>query len=156
MLPYLEEIAREKAGIDSEGFLQIIAISQSFPGAMGINGAGIIGYRLGGWKGAILAITLIAAPGVICAAVLFYTIGWLSSFAWFSAILTMLKAALIGIIIGMVLNLGTKSIRGLKEIAMALLAFLLFFFYKINPVFLLAGAGFLGLMVLKPARDLEK
>ena len=34
MIPYLEEIARQQLGSDSDEFLQIIAMAQSFPGAM--------------------------------------------------------------------------------------------------------------------------
>ncbi|NLB18384.1 MAG: chromate transporter, partial [Syntrophomonadaceae bacterium] len=62
MIPFLEEIARNQADIDGEEFLQLMGIAQTFPGAMGINTAVIIGYRMGVVKGAIASLIGVTLP----------------------------------------------------------------------------------------------
>ena len=107
MIPYLEEIARQQLGSDSDEFLQIIAMAQSFPGAMGINAAAIIGYRMGGWMGAATGVLGVTIPGVICASGLFILLVLAAESSWLDIATTALKAAVVGIILGMAINLET-------------------------------------------------
>lgn len=149
MIPYLEEIARDQAGVDQEGFLQIMVLAQTFPGAMGINGAAIIGYRLDGWKGALLAVIGVTIPGVLFATALFYVAGSLYHALWFKDVLQALKAAVVGIVLGMVVNLGRTGWVNWRQIAVGILAVLVFYYLKVNPVFILMGAGLLGYFFLR-------
>jgi chromate transporter len=148
MLPYLEEIARAQ-GIESEDFLSIVSIGQSFPGAMGINVAAIIGYRMQGWVGSLLAILGVLIPSMISAGVLFYLLGMVSHISWIKVILTVLKAAMVGVILAMALNLGQKSWIGTNQIVIGLAALMVFYFMKINPIFLLLGGGVSGYFLLQ-------
>ncbi|MGE5372982.1 MAG: chromate transporter [Solirubrobacterales bacterium] len=154
MLPYLEEIAGRELGLDSGEFLQIVAIAQAFPGAMGVNGAAILGYRMGGWSGALLAITGVTLPSVLFATLLFYGLTLLGQYPLYYEVLKALKAALIGIIFGMVLKLGRKSWNGPQGFALgaaALAAFLL----EVNPIFILISGGFLGYLLLREVETEE-
>lgn len=153
MIPYLEEIALEELSIDSEGFLQIMAIAQAFPGAMGINTATIIGYRMGGWIGAFLAMLGVTVPGILFAAALFYVASSLYQAVWFKDLLQALKAAVVGIILGMVVNLGRKSWLGWRELLIGLTAVLVFYYLKINPALILLGGGIAGYFLLKPREN---
>ncbi|HHY91151.1 MAG TPA: chromate transporter, partial [Clostridiales bacterium] len=47
-----EEVVRKKKWIESEEFLDIIALAQSLPGALAVNSATYIGYRIFGFTGA--------------------------------------------------------------------------------------------------------
>ncbi|MGE5415414.1 MAG: chromate transporter [Acidobacteriota bacterium] len=153
MLPLLEEIARDQAQIDSDGFVQIVAISQTFPGPLGINAAGILGYRIGGWMGAVLAILGIAIPSFMCAAALFYFLGSVAKYKYLQDALQALKAALVGVVFGMVANLGRKSWSGVIECMIGIAAVLLFYFCRVNPIWLLIGGGFLGLILLSHRQE---
>lgn len=153
MLPLLEEIAREQAQIDGDNFVKIVAISQTFPGPLGINTAGIIGYRIGGLKGAVLAILGIAIPSFICAAALFYFLGSVANYKYLQDAMQALKAALVGVVFGMVANLGRKSWSGIIESMIGIAAVLLFCFFKTNPLWLLIGGGTLGLLLLSKRQE---
>jgi len=150
MLPYLEEIARREIGVDSEEFLRIMALAQSFPGAMGINGAAIIGYRMGGWKGALASVAGVTVPSVICASLLFYLLSALSSSPWFIIGTKSLKAAVVGIILAMSVNLAHRSWRGLRPVLIGLTALLLFYRLPVSPILILLGAGICGYFFLSP------
>lgn len=147
MIPFLEEIARNQADIDGEEFLQLMGIAQTFPGAMGINTAVIIGYRMGGVKGAIASLIGVTLPSVICATGLFYFLLILQGVFWIEAAMTALKAAIVGIILAMAIHLGRRAWQGsLGWMAIAVLAMLSFYQFQINPVFILMGAGMAGLL----------
>lgn len=155
MLPMLQEIAQKEAGIAEEDFVKLIAISQTFPGPMGVNAAAIIGYRIGGWVGALLAILGVSLPGLFWASLLFYFLRWMSGTAWMTTFLGLMKAAVVGVILGMAVNLGRKSWPGLREAAIGLIAFLVFYIYHFNPVFLLAGGAIAGYLLLKGEEEVR-
>jgi|GEM_PF-1677411 len=147
MIPFLEEIARTQADIDGDEFLQIVGIAQTFPGAMGINTAVIIGFRMGGFKGAIASLLGVTVPSVICATGLFYFLLILQGVFWIEAAMTALKAAIVGIILAMAIHLGRRSWHGsFGWMAIAVLAMLCFYQFQLNPVFILLGTGIIGLL----------
>ena len=150
MLPYLEEIARENAGIDNKGFLKVLALAQSFPGAMGINVAAIIGYRIGGLKGTIAGVLGVTIPGVLCASGLFYLLLTVAEASWFATGTKVLKAAVVGIILGMVVNLISRSWKKRGAILIGVAAALLFYQLQVSPILILLGAGLLGSLFLSP------
>lgn len=151
MLPYLEEIARKQLGIDSEEFLQVVAVAQSFPGAMGINTAAIIGYRMGGAKGTLAGVLGVTVPSIICASALFFLLLSVAETTWLGMGTRALKAAVVGIVLGMAVNLAHRSWRGYKPILIGLAAMLLFYQLQVSPVYILIGAGILGYIFLSSA-----
>jgi len=148
MLPYLEEIARQQLEIDSEEFLHIMATAQSFPGAMGINTAAIIGYRMGGWTGTVAGVLGVTIPSIICASGLFYLLLSVADTSWLGAGAKALKAAVVGIILGMAVNLANRSWRGHRALLVGLVSMLLFCQLQISPLIILLGAGILGYLFL--------
>lgn len=63
MIPLIEtEVVDKRHWIEKEEFLDIIVISQTFPGALAINSSTFIGYKIGGILGAILALIGVVLP----------------------------------------------------------------------------------------------
>lgn len=57
MIPLIErEVVSSKHWIGKDEFTDIIVISQSFPGAMAVNTSIFIGYKISGFKGAVVAL----------------------------------------------------------------------------------------------------
>ncbi len=57
MIPLIEEeVVNKNSWISKEDFLDILVISQSFPGALAVNCSTFIGYKIGNLPGAILAL----------------------------------------------------------------------------------------------------
>lgn len=66
MLPIMErEFVETKGWIEKEDFVDIIAVSQSFPGVLAVNASTFIGKRLFGFPGALLALLGVALPSII-------------------------------------------------------------------------------------------
>lgn len=64
-LPFLQEIIHKYGWITSEELLNMIAISESTPGPIGINMATFVGYKTEGILGGLLATVGIVTPSLI-------------------------------------------------------------------------------------------
>ncbi|MEW8956813.1 chromate transporter [Clostridium sp.] len=57
MIPLIEkEVVASRKWISQEEFSDIITLSQSFPGALAVNASIFIGYKIGGFLGAVFAL----------------------------------------------------------------------------------------------------
>ncbi|WP_462410859.1 chromate transporter [Neobacillus sp. Marseille-QA0830] len=66
MIPLIErEIVEKRNWLESEEVTEVFALSQSVPGAVGINSASFIGHRVGGIKGALAAMIGVSLPTFI-------------------------------------------------------------------------------------------
>lgn len=64
-LPFLQDLIEKYGWITAEELLNMIAISESTPGAIGINTATFIGYNTAGLMGAIIATIGLVFPSLI-------------------------------------------------------------------------------------------
>lgn len=64
-LPFLYEMSEKTGWFSQHDILDMIAISESTPGAIGINMSTYVGYLTAGVPGGILATIALAAPSVI-------------------------------------------------------------------------------------------
>ncbi|OFI05464.1 putative chromate transport protein [Clostridium acetireducens DSM 10703] len=76
MIPLIEkEVVDNKNWVNKEDFLDILVISQSFPGALAVNTSLFIGYKIGGFIGALLALlgTILPSFFIILTIALFFS-----------------------------------------------------------------------------------
>ncbi len=64
-IPFLQELAYKYDWYTTQELVDMIAISESTPGPIGINMATYVGYKVGGIPGGIVAVAGIVAPSVI-------------------------------------------------------------------------------------------
>ncbi|PID82280.1 MAG: chromate transporter [Clostridiales bacterium] len=66
MIPLIEEeIVERKAWVEQEDILNIFAVAQTIPGAIAINTATMVGYKLKGKRGAVAATFGVVLPSFI-------------------------------------------------------------------------------------------
>ena len=125
----------------------ILAIIYSMPGAIGVNSALNIGYKLGGKRGAACALAGVLIPPV--AIILFITTfvemlknSPLTSYAFIS-----IRAAVTVFIICTVGNIIKKTFRSWKDIIIGLFAFLAVEFVDLPAVYVVAACGLLGMLM---------
>lgn len=59
------EVVDRRHWIEEEDFMDMIAIAQSAPGVIAVNAAIFIGWKIGGWKGLVLALLGAVLPSFI-------------------------------------------------------------------------------------------
>jgi len=132
--------------IDEEEMLDLVAIAQSAPGPIAVNGAIVIGYKLAGVPGLLVSILgTVTPPFVILSIVsLFY-----SAFRenlYIAMMLEGMQAGVGAVIASVVYDMGEGIVRGKKYISILImvLSFIAVYFLKISAVYIILACGVLG------------
>ena len=150
MIPLIEEeVVVNKGWISKEEFWDILVVSQSLPGALAVNTSVFLGYKIGGFIGAMVALLDVILPSfliILIIAVFFmkfrdnYYVN--AAFKGITAAVPML--VLIGAIS---LSKGLeKNIRTLITIIVGIIALA---FFNIHPVLVIIISGLYGVIFLK-------
>lgn len=136
-----------KTGILShQQLLDALAVGQSTPGPI-LTVATFLGYVLGGHIGAVAATAGIITPCVMLASVLHPYVRKARSYRWSAAFLDALILAVIGLILGVCVDLGRQVFTQPTAIALGLFALWAAAVWKISPVLLVFAAALLGLIL---------
>ena len=135
--------------IDEEEMLDLIAIAQSSPGPIAVNGAIVIGYKLCGFPGILVSVLgAIIPPFVILTAVSMAYDAFRQNFV-IQSMLSGMRAGISAVIISVVWDMGAGIVKEKDPLRLAimLLAFLANYVLKIPVIVIIlcaAGAGFLS------------
>ena len=108
--------------------------------------ATFIGYLVGGWQAALVATLGIFAPSFIFVAVVYPLVPRLRASPWTRSFLDGANAAAIGLMAGVVWQLGTTSIVDGLTIGLLVIAAALLIRFKVNSAWLVVGGGAVGLV----------
>lgn len=132
--------------ITEEELLDIAAIAQSTPGAIAVNIAVLVGYRILGKKGALISCIGTILPPLILLSVIsnFYTI--IRDNQIINSVLRGMEAGVAAIIINLVLEMthAVFSNRNTLLSFMIPLSFILSFFLQINVIFIIIGSALIS------------
>ena len=111
VVPYLRgSLVTKRHWVDDKEFVEMLSISQSLPGLNATNMAILVGEKLHGALGSIVAILGICLPG----AALMYVVGMFyrihGDHVWVTAALKGVAAAAVGLILSTVVGLSEKSL----------------------------------------------
>lgn len=125
--------------IDEEEMLDLIAIAQSSPGAVAVNGAIVVGYKLCGIPGVFFSILGAIIPPFLIISIIsgFYTIFQKSTIV--QALLIGMRAGVGAVIVSVVWDMGTGIIKQ-KKVSSILIMFTAFtanYYFKINIVLII-------------------
>lgn len=135
--------------IDEKEMLDMTAIAQSAPGAIAVNAAILVGYRLAGIKGALITILgTILPPLIILSVISQFYIAFKES-AIINAILKGMNAGVAAVVADVIVKMGKNIIdeKSIFSILVMLLAFVAVFFFDINIILIILICGISGLTV---------
>lgn len=137
-----EGVVFQYGWFDQSEFLDLFAISRASPGP-GSMLITLIGWRLAGWIGALVATFAIFLPSSILCYLVYRTTNLSRGRRWFRILRTGLAPIGTGLVIAGVISIMRVSGAGILGLAMAFCTFaLLLLWSKLPvPVLLLAGAG---------------
>ncbi|WP_292208956.1 chromate transporter [Butyrivibrio sp.] len=132
--------------IDEEEMLDYVAIAQSSPGPIAVNGAIVIGYKICGIPGIAVAVFgAIIPPFVILTVVsAFYTI--FKTNPYIQSLLFGMKAGVSAVIVSVVWDMafGIVKKKDLLLIIVMILSFVLNYYFKVNAVLLIFASLIIG------------
>lgn len=134
--------------IDKDEMLDLVAIAQSAPGAIAVNGAIVVGYKLAGLVGVVTAVVAtIIPPFTIITLISFFYEAFRSN-VWIALLLEGMQAGVAAVIVSVVLQMG-KEITDSKNpwlIAGMFIAFVANFVFNVNVVLIILTAAAIGLV----------
>ena len=137
--------------IDEDEMLNLIAIGQSSPGAIAVNTAILLGYRVGGIRGALLSILGTSLPPLVIITIISLFYVEFKSNIIIALLLKGMQAAVTAVIIDVVINLAIGIIRDKKAIQLIIMisAFIATYVFKINVAYIILTCIFIGLIYSK-------
>lgn len=125
--------------IDDDEMLDMVAIAQSSPGPIAVNGAVIIGYKLEGIAGVFSAVLgAVLPPFVILTVISMFYSAFRNLFV-VQSLLTGMKAGVSAVILSVVYDMAAGVVKGKDRvnIGVMILAFIATYFGKVNVVFVI-------------------
>lgn len=157
MVPIMEdEIVHKRHWIDEKEFIDILAVAQSFPGALAINTSIYVGYKLRKYSGAVVACLGLVLPPLIIisgAAALILRYG---QSPLVQTVFMGIRPAVAGLIAAAVFRLQKKLDKNVFNIAMAVAAFIVVAILGVHPIGVILSAGFIGYAVMRWVRGGDK
>lgn len=132
--------------IEENEMLDLVAIAQSAPGAIAVNGAIVVGYKLAGIAGVMVAILGTVIPPFLTLSILSVFYQAFRSNYVVSQMLEGMQAGVGAVIASVVFDMGEPIIKEKDILSILILAgaFIASYMWKINVVFIILFCGVLG------------
>jgi chromate transporter len=112
VVPYLRgSLVSKRQWLSDKEFVELLSISQSLPGLNATNMGILVGEKLGGAPGAIVALLGVCLPGGLLMFIVGIVYRAHGDYAWTTAALKGVAAASVGLILATVVELSRRSLE---------------------------------------------
>ena len=154
-VPFLFDISAKTGWFTASELANMIAISESTPGPIGVNMATYVGFKTAGILGGVVATLGLATPCVIIILIVAQILARFRNNPLVETVFTYLRPAVIGLILFALWQLvpltflgADRNILILPVIAFAVLLFCLLKFKKIHPIVWIGVGAVFGIIAL--------
>ncbi|MEA4894211.1 MAG: chromate transporter [Oscillospiraceae bacterium] len=132
--------------IDENEMLDLAALAQSSPGAIAVNAAILVGWRVCGLAGMFVAVLGTILPPMLILSVISFFYAAFASNRYVSFVLKGMQAGVAAVIFDVVCDLGGNVIKekSIQSIAIMIIAFSVTFFLKINVIYIIIATALIG------------
>ena len=134
--------------IDENEMLDLTAMAQSSPGAIAVNAAILVGWRVGGFLGMLTAVIGTVIPPIAIISIISLIYSAFASNVYVALVLKGMQAGVAAVILDVVCSLGSKVIKqkSVVQIAVMVLAFAATFVFDINVIYIILAAAVIGVV----------
>lgn len=132
--------------IDDNEMLDLVAIAQSAPGPIAVNGAIVVGFKLAGVLGLLLAIMGTVIPPFVILSVISLFYEAFKSNIWVSLMLSGMQAGVGAVIASVVYDMGKDVVKEKNAVSIVIMlaAFLAVYVAGVSVVYVILICGCLG------------
>ena len=132
--------------IEEEEMLDLIAIAQSSPGAIAVNGAIVVGYKLAGMIGAATAILATILPPFLILSILSVFYNAFQDNFLVSQMLNGMQAGVGAVIASVVFDMGSGIVKEKDPFSLVIMtgAFLAACVFEVNVIYVVIASGLIG------------
>ncbi len=134
--------------IEEDEMLDLVAIAQSAPGAIAVNGAIVVGYKLAGIAGAAVATIATIIPPFVVITVVSYFYELFRENAFVARLLAGMQAGVGAVIASVVCDMGNSVVRQKRAdtVVIMLAAFLAACVFHINVIYIILVCITIGIV----------
>jgi chromate transporter len=157
VVPYLRgSLVSKQQWLSDKEFVEMLSISQSLPGLNATNMAILVGQKLNGALGAIVAVLGICLPGSLLMFVvgIFYRIH--GDHAWATGALKGVAAASVGLVLSTVVQLSKKSLEERLDYVFVILTVVAVNRLHLSVLIALAVVGLMAVLWHRPRHPKEE
>ena len=134
--------------IEEDEMLDLIALAQSCPGAMAVNTANLLGWRMAGFAGMLAAVVATVIPPVTIITVISFFYDAFASNPWVALALQGMQAGVAAVFLDVTCTMGGNVAKTKSWLNWAILAvaFVVTFVLGYNVIFVILGAALVGIL----------
>lgn len=153
-----KKFVEEYKWIDEKEMLDLIAIAQSSPGAIAVNAAILVGYRLAGVLGSLLTILGTVLPPLIILMVVSIAYTAFRDNLLVKYVLKGMQAGVAAVILDVTVSMVINLLKERKVLPVMVMtgAFIVTFFTDINVFFVILASGMIGGAVMYHSKYRKK
>lgn len=158
IVSFMKKVFVDRYGwMTEQEMLDITALAQSSPGAIAVNAAILVGWKMAGLIGMVFAVLGTILPPMVILTVVSMFYKAFASNLYVALVLKGMQAGVAAVILDVVFNLLGSLLKSGNRIHpyLAAAAFVLAFFFDINVILVILGAGLTGLILALIGRRKE-
>ncbi|MBW7571479.1 chromate transporter [Caproiciproducens faecalis] len=156
-----KKFVQELHWIEEEEMLDLTAIAQSSPGAIAVNAAILIGYRLAGFLGALITVVATVLPPLIILSIISVGYTAFRDSVIVNYVLKGMQAGVAAVIVDVVINMAQEIVKEKHALPIIVMvgAFIAACVFKVNVIYIVLACGIIGAFSVRkknPAKEGEK
>ena len=138
------ELVRRRAVLSRDDVTEALTYTKLLPGSTVVQIVAYLGWRLGGWPGSAVATIAFIVPSAVAMVALSYGYSHVAGVPIVTSALHGLLAAVVGLLMTTLYRLARPVLRTPLTAGLAVAAFAVVLLFHVNPVWVVLGAGLLG------------
>ncbi len=148
MIPLIErEVVEDKKWVDKQKIIDIFAVSESLPGAIGLNSSAFVGYSVAGIPGAIFALLGNLTPSVIIVLTLSVVFMKFNNNPSVKSAFRGIYPAIVGLVAYASYKMGKTALEDKACIGIMIVTFCCSMFLQIDPIPLIVSGAIAGVVI---------
>lgn len=148
MIPLIQnEIVSKKKWLENNDILDIVAIAESTPGPIAVNSATFVGYKTGGFFGALAATVGVVLPSFLIIYIISFVLRQFQSIEVVKYAFNGIRAGVLALIINAMLSMFRQSPKEISSFIIMAAAFAAVVFFNINVLFIIIACAAAGLLL---------
>ena len=150
MIPLIErEMVENKNWVKKDEITDLFAVSQCIPGSIAINTASLIGYKIAGKVGCVVATLGVLLPSFLIITVIAAFFSKFSNIPIVKSVLFGIRSCVVGLIIVASISVSKTAIKDRLCILFTVITIICVVFFKLNPIFVILASIIPGIIILK-------
>ena len=135
--------------IDEKEMLDLTALAQSSPGAIAVNASILVGWRVSGFLGMIVAVIATIIPPLTILSIISFFYAAFATNIYVALVLKGMQAGVAAVILDVVVGLGNNVLKtkSVIHLLIMVIAFIATFFFGINVVYIILCSALIGIVL---------